>query len=69
MRSRTSSSSGLLKVPPLAGPQLGSRASSRRAWRLWLARRSQGSGRPTTVSGLRAAQPQCPHDNARRDGR
>ena len=31
---------------PLAVPQLGSCASSRRAWRLWVARHSQGEAGP-----------------------
>ena len=31
----------MLKVPALAAPQLGSCASSGRAWRLWAARHSQ----------------------------
>ena len=31
-----------VKGPPLAGPELGSCASSGRAWRLWAARHSQG---------------------------
>ena len=41
-------------------PQLGSCASSGRAWRLWAARRSQGRGRPTgrpaAASGPRASR-------------
>ena len=43
---------------PLAVPQLGSCASSGRAWQLWLARRSQGAptGRPATASGARASR-------------
>ena len=41
----TMSTEGLpawVKVPVLAVPQLGSCASSGRAWRLWAARHSQG---------------------------
>ena len=47
---------------PLAVPEvlLGSRASSGRAWQLWLARCSQGRGRstglPATTSGARASR-------------
>ena len=48
-----------LKVPPLAAPQLGSCASSGRAWRLWAARQLPGRGRPTarpaTASAARAS--------------
>ena len=36
----------MVKVPPTAGRQLGSCASSERAWRLWAARHSQGEARP-----------------------
>ena len=32
----------MIKVPPLAVPQLGSCASSEHAWRLWAARHSEG---------------------------
>ena len=42
----------MVKVPPLAVPQLGSCASSGRAWRLWPARRSQGEAQPLGVSPL-----------------
>ena len=54
--------SSRLKVPPpLAAPQLGSCASSGRAWRLWAARPSQErarpTGRPATASaGARASR-------------
>ena len=41
----------VVKVPPLAVPQLGSCASSERTWRLWAARHSQ------EVSGPLGAQP------------
>ena len=41
----------MVKVPPLAVPQLGSCASPGRAWRLWAARRSQ------EVAGPLGAQP------------
>ena len=37
---------------PSAAPQLGSCASSGRAWRLWLARSSQGEAQPLGVSPL-----------------
>ena len=44
----------------LAVPEVGSRASSGRAWQLWPARRSQGrdrpTGRPATASGVRASR-------------
>ena len=44
---------------PLGTAQLGSCASSGRAWQLWLARRSQGRDQPTrcpaTASGARAS--------------
>ena len=43
--------SSMVKVPPLAVPQLGSCASPGRAWRLWAARRSQ------EVAGPLGAQP------------
>ena len=49
-------------TPPraLAGPQLGSRPFSGRAWRLWAARHSQERGRPTgrpaTASAARASR-------------
>ena len=36
----------MVKVPPLAVPQLGSCASSGRAWRLWAARHSQEEAGP-----------------------
>ena len=36
----------MAKVPPLAVPEVGSRASSGRAWKLWLARHSQGEAGP-----------------------
>ena len=36
----------MVKVPPLAVPQLGSCASSGRAWRLWAARHSQEEASP-----------------------
>ena len=45
----------MVKVPlkcPMAAPQLGSCASSGRAWRLWLARSSQGEAQPLGVSPL-----------------
>ena len=46
--------------PPLAAPQLGSCASSARAWRLCAARHSQGrgqaTGRAATASGARASR-------------
>ena len=45
---------------PLAVPQLGSCASSGRAWQLWLAWRSHGrdrpAGRPLTASSARASR-------------
>eukprot|EP00964_Phaeocystis_antarctica_P141067 scaffold106056_cov33-Phaeocystis_antarctica.AAC.2 len=49
-------SGSTVKVPhPLAGPEFGSRASSGRAWRLWLAWHSHERGRPNdrpaTASG------------------
>ena len=44
---------------PLAVPEVGSRASSGRAWQFWLARRSHGRDRPTgrqaTASRARAS--------------
>ena len=47
-------------APPLAAPQLGSCASSGRAWRLWAARHSQGrdraNWRPATASAARASR-------------
>ena len=47
-------------MPPWAVPEVGSRASSGRAWQLWLARRSQGrdrpTGRPATASGVAASK-------------
>ena len=50
----------MVEVPPLAVPEFGSRASSGRAWQLWLARRPHGrdrpAGRPTTASGARASR-------------
>ena len=36
----------MVKEPPWAVPGLGSFGSSGRTWQLWLARRSQGRGRP-----------------------
>ena len=42
----------MVKVAPLAVPQLVSCASSGRAWRLWPARRSQGEAQPLGVSPL-----------------
>ena len=36
----------MVKAPALAVPQLGSCASSGRAWRLWAARHSQGEAQP-----------------------
>ena len=39
-----------VKGPPLAGPELGSCASSRRAWRLWAARHSQEEAGPLAPS-------------------
>ena len=36
----------MVKVPRLAVPEVGSRASSGRAWKLWLARHSQGEAGP-----------------------
>ena len=45
--------STLIKVsPPLAAPQLGSCASSGRAWRLWAARHSQGEASPPGAQPL-----------------
>ena len=49
----------MVKVPSLAVPQLGSCASSGRAWQPWAARHSQGRDRPTerpaTASGAQAS--------------
>ena len=42
----------MVKVPPLAVPQLGSCASSGRAWRLWAARRSQKEAGPLGTQPL-----------------
>ena len=69
-------------MTPLAAPQLGACASSRRAWRLRAARHSQGEARPTacpaTASGARASHVQsrrfhrlCPsrHPDDERDRR
>ena len=51
---------GVVKVPPSAVPEMGSCASSGRAWRLWAARHSQGEApateRPATASGARASR-------------
>ena len=51
--------SGMVKVPSLAVPQLGSCASSGRAWQPWADRHSQGRDRPTerpaTASGAQAS--------------
>ena len=45
---------------PLAGPEVGPRATLGRAWQLWLVRRSHGrdrpTGRPATASGARASR-------------
>ena len=50
----------IVKAPALAAPQLGSCASSGRAWQPWLAQRSKGrgrsTGRPATASGARACR-------------
>jgi hypothetical protein len=40
------------QTPPFAVPQLGSRASSGRAWRLWAARHSQGEAGPLSAPPL-----------------
>ena len=40
------------KPPPLAAPQLGSRASSGRAWRLWAARYAQEEAGPLGAQPL-----------------
>ena len=42
----------LLIAPPLAVPQLGSRASSGRAWRLWAARHSREEAGPLGAQPL-----------------
>ena len=42
----------VLKVPALAAPQLGSCASSGRAWRLWAARHSQEEAGPLGAQPL-----------------
>ena len=42
----------MAKVPPLAVPQLGSCASSGRAWRLWAARRSREEAGPLDAQPL-----------------
>ena len=53
----------MVKVAPLAAPQLGSCASSGRAWRLWATRNSQGearpNGRPVIASGARTSRLQA----------
>ena len=52
--------SSTVKVPPLAAPQLGSCASSGRAWQLWamcpLRGRSRLTGCPDTASSARASR-------------
>ena len=42
----------MVKVPPWAAPQLGSSASSGRAWRLWAARHSQEEAGPPGAQPL-----------------
>ena len=42
----------MVKVPPLAVPQLGSCASSGRAWRLWAARHSHEEAQPLGAQPL-----------------
>ena len=42
----------MVKLPPLAAPQLGPCASSGRAWRLWAARHSQGEAQPLGAQPL-----------------
>eukprot|EP00964_Phaeocystis_antarctica_P042772 scaffold24522_cov36-Phaeocystis_antarctica.AAC.1 len=41
-----------VNVPPLAAPQLGSCASSGRAWWLWADRHSQGEAQPLGAQPL-----------------
>ena len=42
----------MVKVTPLAAPQLAPCAPSARAWRLWAARHSQSEARPLTAQPL-----------------
>ena len=48
----TTGTESTAKVPPLAAPQLGSCASSGRAWRLWAARHSQEEASPPGAQPL-----------------